>query len=104
MSYRNSVGARLMLAFAGVIIVFGVAVGMGIARPAAFNTAVSEITGPEFTKVTTVDAWLVAIAETNRHTRNMLILDDKAKIQAGLANARACTEKKKVSAPHIAVM
>jgi methyl-accepting chemotaxis protein len=95
MSYRNSVGARLMLAFAGVIIVFGVAVGMGIARLAAFNTAVSEITGPEFTKVTTVDAWLVAIAETNRHTRNMLILDDKAKIQAEVASVRELAEKRK---------
>jgi methyl-accepting chemotaxis protein len=95
MSYRNSVGARLMLAFAGVTIVFGVAVGVGIARLAAFNTAVSEITGPEFTKVTTVDAWLVAIAETNRHTRNMLILDDKAKIQAEVASVRELAEKRK---------
>jgi methyl-accepting chemotaxis protein len=95
MSYRNSVGARLMLAFAGVTIVFGVAVGVGIARLAAFNTAVSEITGPEFTKVATVDAWLVAIAETNRHTRNMLILDDKAKIQAEVASTRELAEKRK---------
>jgi methyl-accepting chemotaxis protein len=82
MNYRGSVGARLMLAFACVVIVFGAAVAASIARLAAFNDGLTEIAGPQLTKVETAAAWLTAIAESNRHTRNMLILDDKVKIQA----------------------
>jgi methyl-accepting chemotaxis protein len=94
MNFRNSVGARLVLSFAGVIIVFGIAVGLSIARLADFNSGLREITGPELTKVETSAAWLTAIAESNRHTRNMLILDDKAKIQAEIDAVRGLAEKR----------
>jgi methyl-accepting chemotaxis protein len=80
----NSVGKRLMLAFAGVIIVFGAAVGLSISRLAAFNTSISDIAGPAFTSVETANAWALRLLQTARHTRNMLILDDKTKIQAEL--------------------
>jgi hypothetical protein len=71
-----------MLAFAGVIIVFGAAVGVSLGRLAAFNSSVNDITGPAFTKVETANAWSVRLLQTARHTRNMLILDDKSKIAA----------------------
>jgi len=88
MNYRNSVGARLMLAFAGVIIVFGAAVALSIGRLAAFNTSVTEITGPDFAKVELAGGWMDAISESMRHTRNMLIMDDKAQIQGEIAKVR----------------
>jgi methyl-accepting chemotaxis protein len=82
MNYRNSVAARLIWAFAIVIVMLGGALAFSVSRLAAFNAGVNELTGPELKKVQVSGAWLTDIAESNRHTRNMLILDDKAKIQA----------------------
>ena len=93
MNLRNSVGARLMLAFGGVIVVFGAAVALSIGRLAAFNTTVTSITGPDTTKVELATAWQDAISESMRHTRNMLILDDKAQIQDEMDKTRALSEK-----------
>src|ERR1700694_2169633 len=89
MNYRNTVGARLMLAFAGVIIVFAAAVALSIGRLAAFNTSVSEITGPELAKVELADAWVDDLSESMRHTRNMLIMDDKEQIQEEIVKVRS---------------
>jgi len=82
MNFRNSVAARLIWAFAIVILMLGGALAFSVSRLAAFNAGVNEVTGPELKKVEVSGAWLTNIAESNRHTRNMLILDDKAKIQA----------------------
>ena len=84
MTLGKSVVTRLMLAFGSVIIVFGAAVGMSIGRLAAFNTAISGITGSAFTKVETANDWSVRLLQTARHTRNALILDDKNEIQSEL--------------------
>jgi methyl-accepting chemotaxis protein len=95
MNYKNSVGARIMMGFLGVILVFGFAVALGISRLAAFNVGMSEVTGPLLMKVQTTDTLLVDLAETNRHTRNMLILDDKAKIQSEIDVTRELEEQRK---------
>ena len=102
MSFRNSVAARVMLSYAGVIIVFAAAVGLSIGRLAAFNTAVREITGPELAEVETVNDWAMAISQSMRHTRNMLIMDDKAQIQDAIAKTRALGEKRKQYADEMA--
>ena len=94
MNYRNSVGTRLLLAFAGVIIVFAAAVALSIGRLAAFNSSLSEITGPALTKVELADAWIQNLSESMRHTRNMLIMDDNRQIQAEIGKVRALTEKR----------
>ena len=56
MNYRNSVGTRLLLSFAGVIIVFGAAVGLSISRLAAFRRGLERNPGPLLAKVETTDA------------------------------------------------
>src|SRR5271170_2958703 len=94
MSYRNSVGARLMLAFAGVILVFSVAVALSIGRLAAFNASVNDITHNQLNKVELSHGWMVALSESMRHTRNMLIMDDKAQIQGEIEKVEALTEKR----------
>jgi methyl-accepting chemotaxis protein len=94
MNFRNSVGARLMLAFGGVIIVFGAAVGLSIGRLASFNTAVNDITHNQLAKLETADAWAASLSESMRHTRNMLIMDDKAQIQGEIAKVRALSDKR----------
>jgi len=88
------VGRRLMLAFAGVTVVFGLAIGVGINRLAAFNAGMSEVSGPMLEKVEIVDAWLLAIAETNRHTRNMLIYEDKARIREEIEAVQDLAKKR----------
>jgi len=93
MSYRNSVGTRLLLSFAGVIIVFGIAVGVGLSRLADFNAALSEISGPLLVKVEATDDWAGTISESMRHARNMLIMDDKAQIQGEIARFEELTRK-----------
>jgi methyl-accepting chemotaxis protein len=95
MNFRNPVGARLMLAFAGVIMVFGVAVAVSIFRLATFNAAIADITTLQFKKVETSDAWAASLSESMRHTRNMLIMDDKAQIQGEIAKVQALAEKRK---------
>ncbi len=94
MKYRNSVGARLMLAFGGVIIVFAVAVALSIGRLAAFNGAVNDITHKQLAKVETADAWAASLSESMRHTRNMLIMEDKAQIQGEAVKISALSEKR----------
>jgi len=71
-----------MLAFAGVILVFGAAIGVGISRLSAFNTGMTSVTGPLLVEVQTADALVLVLAEINQHSHNMLILDDKAEIRA----------------------
>ena len=95
MTFRNSVGARLMLAFAGVIMVFGAAVAVSIYRLAAFNAAITDITTLQFKKVETANAWAMRVADSMSHMRNMLLTDDKAKIQSELAQTREILEKRK---------
>jgi methyl-accepting chemotaxis protein len=94
MNFRNSVGARLMLAFGGVIIVFGAAVGLSIGRLASFNVAVNDITHNQLSKLETADAWAASLSESMRHTRNMLIMDDKAQIQGEITKVRDLSEKR----------
>ncbi|HWY96787.1 MAG TPA: methyl-accepting chemotaxis protein [Steroidobacteraceae bacterium] len=94
MNYRNTVGARIMLGFAGVIIVFGAAVALSIGRLAAFNDSVTVITGPDFSKVELASAWMDNLSESMRHARNMLIMDDKAQIQGEIAKVRSLSEKR----------
>ena len=94
MNLRNSVGARLMLAFGGVIIVFALAVALSIGRLAAFNGAVKDITHKQLAKVETADAWAASLSESMRHTRNMLIMEDKAQIQGEAVKISALSEKR----------
>jgi methyl-accepting chemotaxis protein len=95
MIFRSSVGARLMLAFAGVIMVFGAAVAVGIVRLATFNAAITDITTLQFKKVETANAWAMNVADSMSHMRNMLLMDDKAKIQSELAQTRELLAKRK---------
>src|SRR5882672_7869299 len=104
MNFRNSVGARLMLAFAGVIVVFGVAVSLSIGRLAVFNSSISDITTRQLDKVLTAQSWQDAISESMRHARNLLIMDDKAEIQNEIAKIHALSEKRAKVAEQMATL
>jgi methyl-accepting chemotaxis protein len=84
-----------MLSYAGVIVVFSAAISLSISRLATFNTAVSQITGPQFRKVETADAWVANLSESMRHTRNALIMEDKSQIQGEMDKISALADKSK---------
>jgi methyl-accepting chemotaxis protein len=94
MRFRNSVGTRLMMSFAGVIVVFGAAVGVSIGRLATFNSAMTEFTGPEFAKVETAHSWFASLSDSMRQKRNLLLLVDKTQIQAEIVKAREIIGKR----------
>jgi methyl-accepting chemotaxis protein len=95
MIYRKSVGTRVMLAFATVIVVFGGAVVFSIARLASFNSDMELIVGPKLAKVENVDRWSISLLQSMGHTRNVLLMDDKAAIQNEINAARASDEMRK---------
>ena len=90
-----SVSTRLILAFGAVIAVFGVALTLSIVRLGSFSDSASIVTGPELTKLQTVTAWQFNIDDSMRRTRNMLIFDDKAKIQEEIEVVKNTFDKRK---------
>jgi methyl-accepting chemotaxis protein len=95
MNLRNSVGAKVLCAFGAVITIFGAAVTLSVARLGDFNTSVAALAGPELKKLETVDDWAMTISQSMRYTRNMLLLDDRAKIQAEVEAVRATLDKRR---------
>ena len=95
MIHRKSVGTRVTLAFALVIVVFGGAVALSIARLASFNTGMELVVGRKVAKVENVDQWSISLLQSMGHTRNVLLLDDKAEIQNEIKAARAADELRK---------
>jgi methyl-accepting chemotaxis protein len=83
-NYGKSVGIRLVAAFSGVILFFGIAIALSIARLASFNSAVGQITGPMLAQIETTESLAANISESMRHARNMLIMDDKSDVQGEL--------------------
>ncbi|HTV95029.1 MAG TPA: methyl-accepting chemotaxis protein [Steroidobacteraceae bacterium] len=93
MRFRNSVAARLLFAFVGVIAVFGIAVTLSIVRLGAFDAAVTEITGPMLEDIEITDAWAASVSESMRHARNMLIMDDKTLVHGERSKITALYDK-----------
>jgi len=95
MQLRHSIAARLLLAFGAVIVLLGTAIALSLVRLSDFNRAVAAVTGPQLTKLELANAWIYELQETARHTRNMLILDDKEKLQTELAGTQQNKDKRK---------
>jgi hypothetical protein len=88
MDHRNSIGARLLLMWAGMILILGATVILSISRLAAFSATAGEITAPRL-----ADAWTASVSESMRHARNTLIMDDKAQIEGELEKITALAEQ-----------
>jgi methyl-accepting chemotaxis protein len=90
--FRVTITARLLLAFAVVIVVFGGAVALSIARLADFKATVHSITAGDLPKERTANAWIVRLLQTAHHTSDMLILEDPDKIKEELAAVQRDTD------------
>ncbi len=95
MRFQHSVSSKLLLAFGVVILLLGAAVTLSIVRLADFNSAVTAVTGPQLEKLELANSWIYELQETARHVRNMLIVDDKAKIQEEIQGTEAARAKRK---------
>ena len=95
MRFQHSLSSKLLLAFGVVILLLGAAITLSIIRLAEFNSAVTAVTGPQLEKLELANAWIYELQETARHTRNMLILDDKGKIQQEIEGTQSARAKRK---------
>jgi methyl-accepting chemotaxis protein len=96
MSLRNlSLASRLFLAFGTIAVIFGGALSIGILRLAGFSHEVHSLTNDRVPKLEQADDWTIQLLETARHTRNMLILDDKEKIKKELDAVQEDKAKRK---------
>jgi methyl-accepting chemotaxis protein len=75
---------KLLLAFAIVMALLSIALVTSMQRLAHFRQEVHTLTGNNLPKLETTHAWVVQLLETARHTRNMLIIDDKQKVNSEL--------------------
>jgi methyl-accepting chemotaxis protein len=89
MNYRNSVGARVTLAFATVIVVFSGAVALSIGRLAAFDTSMELVAGPQLAKVESSDGWSISLLQSIGQTQHALLVDGQAEIQKEIDEIRA---------------
>jgi methyl-accepting chemotaxis protein len=95
MDIRHSVATRILVTFAVVIAVFVLALGIGIARLSSFNASVEEVTGFELRKLANAYRWELAVNETMRSQRNILLTTDKAAVQAELDIIKGVAEERK---------
>src|SRR5882762_4619773 len=96
MNIRNlKVAARLFLGYGAVAVIFGGASAISIQRLTEFNTEVHGLTNDRVSKLEQTDDWIIRLLETARHTRSMLILDDKENIQKEIDAVMEDKEKRK---------
>ena len=81
-AFRIGLRTKLLLAFAVVMALVSIALVTAMQRLAHFRQEVTAVTGTRLPKLEATQAWIVQLLETARHTRNMLILDDKGKVKA----------------------
>jgi methyl-accepting chemotaxis protein len=85
MQRTQSVFTRILLAFGGVIVVFSAAIALSMLRLGQFNDAVRAVTTVNLPKLQTASAWTGVTLKTEVSARNLLLIDDKSKIDAEMA-------------------
>jgi len=85
MNLRNfSVAGRLALALGAVIAIFGAAITLSIARLSSLNEAGNVLANERLARLVLVDDWINEVNKSMRATRNMLLMDERSKIQEQL--------------------
>jgi methyl-accepting chemotaxis protein len=81
---RMAVGSRIAVGMGAVMVLLLIVSFVGLVSLHGLNANIAEIAGDRVPKLAKVADWRFSMAETARHSRNVLILDDKAKAQAEL--------------------
>ena len=90
-----SLRTRLLLAFAAVMAMLSLAVATGVFGLSQFNSGVHNLTDERLIRLDTANQWVVELLETARHTRNVLILDDKAQVRQEIDAIRVSQRQRK---------
>ncbi len=82
MSFANiKIGTRLGIGFAAVLLLLTVVVGISISRLSQLDNNLANISDKRIPELLTSNQWIIAMLQTARQTRNMLIIDDPAKVK-----------------------
>jgi methyl-accepting chemotaxis protein len=84
----KTVFGRIIFGFAIVIVIVGVAIALSIMRLREFNTAIHAVTQENIPRLEITYAWQHFVQEGATHMRNMLLFDDKDKVEAEIAAVR----------------
>jgi len=76
------VSTRLSLAIGAILVLLVAVSAIGLLRLSSMNRTMQMMSSDRVPKIITASDWLFRVMESARHTRNMLILDDAAKIKA----------------------
>ena len=96
MKFANlNIGTRLGIGFAAILLLLAAVVGIGMGRLSALNDNVVEFADERLPKVQMSSDWIIAMLQTARHTRNMLILDDPEKVKAEIKGAMKLKQQRK---------
>jgi methyl-accepting chemotaxis protein len=86
--FTGSVVTRALIAFGLVTALFVAAIGVSIMGLARFNSTVSQITKDGVPKLELATSWMLMTTQTALHTRNLLIITDRDRIEAELAGLK----------------
>jgi len=84
----KTVFGRIIAGFGIVIVIVGVAITLSIVRLRDFNTAIHAATEENIPRLEVTYAWQHFVQEAATHMRNMLLFDDKDKVEAEIAAVR----------------
>jgi methyl-accepting chemotaxis protein len=89
MNFNNlKVSHRLAIGFGVVLAILVVTATLALARLSSFNQQIEHMANDKVTKVIVANDWLFSLMESARHTRNMLILDEREKVLKEVDNLR----------------
>jgi len=74
---QMKVSTRIAAAFGILFLLFAAAITMGITRMSGLNEEMRDLGEHKLKVLITGEEWIVRVLQSARHTRNLLILDDK---------------------------
>ncbi len=84
----KTVFGRIIAGFGVVILIVGVAIALSIIRLREFNAAIHSVTEQNIPRLEITYAWQHFVQEGATHMRNMLLFEDKDRIEAEIAAVR----------------
>jgi methyl-accepting chemotaxis protein len=96
MNFANlKIGTRLGLGFALILVILAVIAGVGIGRLSSLDDKVTDLSDNHIPKLLAENEWIIAMLQTARQTRNILILDDPEKIKQEIEGINKLKEKRR---------
>jgi methyl-accepting chemotaxis protein len=99
---KLKVSTRLGFGFGVLLLLLAMLAVLSLIRLNGFNDRLITISSDRLPKLVAGNAWLVALQDTSRHTRNMLIIDNAAEVRQEIEAVGAEFKLRAKYAEHIA--